>query len=32
MRYDAGKRLDAGAFAAVESWLPSRPLAVTAVA
>ena len=25
MRYDAGKRLDAGAFAAVESWLPSRP-------
>ena len=31
MRYDAGKRLDAGAFAAVESWLPSRPH-VTAVA
>ena len=32
MRYDAGKRLDAGAFAAVESWLPSRPPHVTAVA
>ena len=31
MRYDAGKRLDAGAFAAVESWLPSRPPQVTAV-
>jgi HD-GYP domain-containing protein (c-di-GMP phosphodiesterase class II) len=26
-RYDAGKRLDADAFAAVESWLPHRPRA-----
>ena len=32
MRYDAGKRLDAGAFAALEAWLPSRlPRQVTAV-
>ena len=29
MRYDAGKRLDAGAFAAVEAWLPSRPPAAS---
>jgi HD-GYP domain-containing protein (c-di-GMP phosphodiesterase class II) len=32
MRYDAGKRLDADAFAAVESWLPDRPSRVTVVA
>jgi putative nucleotidyltransferase with HDIG domain len=32
MRYDAGKRLDAEAFAAVEAWLPSRPPRLTAVA
>ena len=32
MRYDAGKRLDADAFAAVESWLPHRPSRVTVVA
>ena len=32
MRYDAGKRLDANAFAAVESWLPHRPSRVTVVA
>jgi HD-GYP domain-containing protein (c-di-GMP phosphodiesterase class II) len=32
MRYDAGKRLDADAFAAVESWLPHRPSRLTAVA
>jgi HD-GYP domain-containing protein (c-di-GMP phosphodiesterase class II) len=32
MRYDAGKRLDADAFAAVESWLPQRPSRLTVVA
>ena len=32
MRYDAGKRLDATAFAAVESWLPHRPSRLTGVA
>jgi putative nucleotidyltransferase with HDIG domain len=32
MRYDAGKRLDATAFAAVESWLPHRPSRLTVVA
>jgi putative nucleotidyltransferase with HDIG domain len=32
MRYDAGKRLDADAFAAVEAWLPQRPRRLTAVA
>ena len=32
MRYDAGKRLDATAFAAVESWLPDRPSRLTVVA
>jgi len=32
MRYDAGKRLDADAFAAVESWLPHRPSRLTVVA
>jgi putative nucleotidyltransferase with HDIG domain len=32
MRYDAGKRLDADAFAAVEAWLPGRPPQLTAVA
>jgi putative nucleotidyltransferase with HDIG domain len=32
MRYDAGKRLDADAFAAVESWLPRRPSRLTVVA
>jgi putative nucleotidyltransferase with HDIG domain len=32
MRYDAGKRLDADAFAAVEAWLPGRPPHLTAVA
>jgi HD-GYP domain-containing protein (c-di-GMP phosphodiesterase class II) len=32
MRYDAGKRLDADAFAAVESWLPHRPSRLTFVA
>ena len=32
MRYDAGKRLDADAFAAVESWLPDRPSRVTVLA
>lgn len=32
MRYDAGKRLDADAFAAVEAWLPTRPPRLTAVA
>jgi HD-GYP domain-containing protein (c-di-GMP phosphodiesterase class II) len=32
MRYDAGKRLDADAFAAVEAWLPHRPPRVTAAA
>jgi HD-GYP domain-containing protein (c-di-GMP phosphodiesterase class II) len=32
MRYDAGKRLDATAFAAVESWLPQRPSRLTVVA
>lgn len=32
MRYDAGKRLDADAFAAVEAWLPQRPSRLTAVA
>jgi HD-GYP domain-containing protein (c-di-GMP phosphodiesterase class II) len=32
MRYDAGKRLDAEAFAAVEAWLPHRPRRLTAVA
>jgi HD-GYP domain-containing protein (c-di-GMP phosphodiesterase class II) len=32
MRYDAGKRLDAGAFAAVESWLPHRRSRLTSVA
>jgi HD-GYP domain-containing protein (c-di-GMP phosphodiesterase class II) len=31
MRYDAGKRLDATAFAAVESWLPQRTSRLTAV-
>jgi HD-GYP domain-containing protein (c-di-GMP phosphodiesterase class II) len=32
MRYDAGKRLDADAFAAVESWLPHRPSRLPVVA
>jgi HD-GYP domain-containing protein (c-di-GMP phosphodiesterase class II) len=32
MRYDAGKRLDADAFAAVESWLPQRPSRLSVVA
>jgi HD-GYP domain-containing protein (c-di-GMP phosphodiesterase class II) len=30
MRYDAGKRLDADAFAALEAWLPHRPAHVRA--
>jgi putative nucleotidyltransferase with HDIG domain len=32
MRYDAGKRLDADAFAALEAWLPQRPRRLTAAA
>jgi HD-GYP domain-containing protein (c-di-GMP phosphodiesterase class II) len=32
MRYDAGKRLDADAFAALEAWLPSRALDVSSAA
>ena len=32
MRYDAGKRLDAEAFAALEAWLPQRPRRLTAAA
>jgi putative nucleotidyltransferase with HDIG domain len=32
MRYDAGKRLDADAFDALEAWLPQRPRRLTSVA
>jgi putative nucleotidyltransferase with HDIG domain len=32
MRYDAGKRLDADAFAALEAWLPHRPLRLSSAA
>jgi putative nucleotidyltransferase with HDIG domain len=32
MRYDAGKRLDAEAFAALEAWLPSHTLHVSSAA
>jgi putative nucleotidyltransferase with HDIG domain len=32
MRYDAGKRLDADAFTALEAWLPHRPLRLSSAA